>query len=156
MVKKRSKAEDLNLDDLADTGRVCACFNIRKASRAITQLYDEHLAPAGIRATQYSLLLSVHFGGELGIGPISEYLVTDRTTLTRNLKPLLKRGLIERATHPDKRTRAYRLTKKGESTLKAAHPLWKKAQKKVRDALGTERLETLRATVDKVVALTTD
>ena len=154
MAKKRSKTEDFNLDDLADTGNVCACFCVRKASRAITQLYDEYLAPAGIRTTQYSLLLSVHFGGERGIGPISEYLVTDRTTLTRNLKPLLDRGLIENATHPDKRTRAFRLTKKGESILRAAYPRWQEAQKKVQDALGAERLEALRATVDKVVALT--
>jgi len=148
--------DDLPVDDIAQTPLVCAAFNIRKASRAISQFYDDMLQPAGIRGTQYSLLVAILFAGDVGIGSLSQGLVTDRTTLSRNLKILVDQGLIEKAAGEDRRRRAYRLTKQGEAALKRAYPLWQKAQERVMTELGVERFGELKKMTDQVVALARD
>lgn len=131
----------------------CACFNVRKASRAISQLYDEALQPAGLRGTQYSLLTAISYVGLEGVGVLSEVLVTDRTTLSRNLRPLVERGWVESVRDDDGRKRAYRLTVGGRAKLDAAIPLWERAQKRVADGLGEETFEKLRLLADDIVAL---
>ncbi len=83
----------------------CACFNLRKVTRAVTQLYDELLRPAGLRVTQFSLLVAVRMAGPVGVTRLVELTVMDRTTLTRNLELLQKQGLIEVASGEDRRTR---------------------------------------------------
>jgi hypothetical protein len=80
----------------------CTCLGLRKAARAVTQMYDQTLKPAGLRSTQFSLLVAAERAGPRGIGELAELLVMDRTTLTRNLKPLLVRGLLERAEGADR------------------------------------------------------
>src|ERR1043165_4542509 len=79
------------------------CFPIRGAARRVTQLDSKHRAPTGLKISQFSLLGFVSAEGPVSIGRLSELLTTDRTTLTRNLRPLLGAGLIERATSGDKR-----------------------------------------------------
>src|SRR4029077_11800496 len=81
----------------------CTCFRIRGAARRVTQIYSRHLAATGLKISQFSLLGFVCAEGPIAIGRLSELLVTDRTTLTRNLRPLLKEGLVERAASGDKR-----------------------------------------------------
>ena len=75
----------------------CTCFRIRGAARRVTQIYSRHLAPTGLKISQFSLLGFVGAEGPITIGRLSDLLATDRTTLTRNLRPLLHDGLIERA-----------------------------------------------------------
>ena len=75
----------------------CTCFRIRSAARRVTQIYSQHLAPTGLKISQFSLLGFIAAEGPVSIGRLSELLATDRTTLTRNLKPLLDDGLVERA-----------------------------------------------------------
>ena len=74
----------------------CACFcsSVRKASRAITQFYDEQLAPSGLLTTQFSLLSQVHRHGPVAMQGLADAMAMDRTTLTRNLKPLINARLI--------------------------------------------------------------
>ena len=83
----------------------CACFSLRKVTRAVTQLYDEMLRPAGLRGTQFSLLVAVQMAGPVGVTRLAELTVMDRTTLTRNLELLQKQGLIEIAAGADRRSR---------------------------------------------------
>jgi len=79
--------------------------------------------------------------------------VMDRTTLTRNLRPLEKQGLVQIALGKDQRTRVVRLTPEGQKALARAFPLWKKAQARVIKELGPERWNSLRAYLGEVVSL---
>ena len=85
----------------------CTNFNLRKATRAVTHLYDEMLKPSGLRSTQYSLLTVLSLGEAETISNLAHKLVMDRTTLTRNLQPLKSQGWIKRVPGEDRRTRAW-------------------------------------------------
>lgn len=129
----------------------CACFNIRKAARAITQLYDDALRPSGLRATQFSILSVTRRLGPVTVTRLAEETVTDRTTLTRNLKLLAQQKLIRFSQGQDRREREVTLTDRGRLALAQAFPLWKDIQGQVAQRLGGERfqrlLSDLRATV---------
>lgn len=133
----------------------CSCFNLRKATRAVTQFYDHCLEPAGIRATQFTLLVSMASVSAHTLTEMASTLVMDRTTLTRNLKPLEKLGLIETVEPRDKRSKAYALTDKGRETLTKGIPLWNSAQTKIVAGLGQDRFEHLLKELDyltKIIA----
>ena len=127
----------------ANTGHVCACFNLRKANRMVTQLYDEALKPAGIRSTQFTLLAATRQLGPISVNKLAEWIVMDRTTLTRNLKPLERDGLIAVRPGDDQRVREVSLTAKGRRTLKCAYPLWESVQARLREQLGNSRVDQL-------------
>src|SRR5919204_3302802 len=117
----------------------CACFNLRKVTRAVTQLYDEMLRPAGLRVMQFSLLIVVRMAGPVSVTRLAELTVMDRTTLTRNLELLQKQGLIEVAAGADRRSRIVTITAQGKAAIAEALPFWKKAQLHVVNSLGQER-----------------
>lgn len=124
------------------------CFNVRKATRAVTQFYDHCLEPAGIRATQFTLLVSMASVSAHTLTEMASTLVMDRTTLTRNLKPLEKMGFIETIIPRDKRSKAYALTQRGRDALMKGIPLWQAAQNKVVTGLGQERADHLLKELD--------
>ncbi len=126
-----------------DTPQACLCFNLRKAARAVTQLYDAALEPAGLRATQFSLLAVLDRRDAVTITDLARAMVMDRTTLTRNLRPLEKQGLVAIAPGDDRRTREVSLTRHGRQALKHATPRWRHAQTGMLDALGDRRARHL-------------
>ncbi len=130
----------------------CTCFSVRKAARAVTQLYDAALEPSGLRATQFSLLASLRIGGPLTISRLAEAMVMDRTTLTRNLRPLDKQGLVSVAPGRDRRTRQVRLTARGRTRFTQAFPLWQRAQAQMAKGLGAARRKHLLSDLDMAVA----
>ncbi len=119
----------------------CACFNIRKSARVLTQHYDTAMQPIDLRVTQFTILavLSSHSG--ITVTDLADYLMMDRTTLTRNLRPLETQGLVNTRPGDDKRTRLIELSKKGKNKLEKAIPLWKKAQKDVTEYMGKNRFD---------------
>src|SRR5436309_4836603 len=123
-----------------DLGRLspCVCNTLRMVTRAVTQLYDDVLRPSGIRVTQFSILATIARMGEASLTQLEDELAIDQTTLTRSLNLLERDGVIERASHPDGRIKAMRLTSKGRGALKVARPLWAQAQDKVLRELGTK------------------
>ena len=134
----------------------CSCFKLRSLARRVTQLYDHTLAPAGLKVTQYSLLAHVQRRAPRAAPTVSELalaLFTDRTTLTRNLKPLIGRGLVEVGQGVDARSRAVAITARGEAVFQAARPLWRQAQLRLRGAVGDARIEALHGMVDAVLPL---
>jgi DNA-binding MarR family transcriptional regulator len=107
----------------------CFANRLRAASRAISRHYDAALAPLDLRISQLSVLVGVGAGdGERTIVEIAEYLAMDRSTLSRNFDPLVRRGLIELGPETRHRARRATLTPAGQAMLEAAYPLWQKAQ----------------------------
>jgi DNA-binding MarR family transcriptional regulator len=131
----------------------CIGFNLRKSTRAVTQLYDEMLRPTGIRVTQYSLLVALKIIGPVLVTDLAEKIVMDRTTLTRNLEVMEKQGLVSVAPGEDRRTRQVTITETGTKVLKEAYPLWQQAQAKLRDSLGEEQLQALMAGLNSLIAV---
>jgi DNA-binding MarR family transcriptional regulator len=130
----------------------CQCLSVRQAARAITQLYDEAYRTTGIRATQFPILMCARRSGAIAVSKMAEYLVMDRTTLTRNLRPLQREGLIAIESGTDKRTKSISLTDAGRAKFSEALPFWEEAQRRMREGLGEDRVarlaDDLRAAVD--------
>ena len=129
----------------------CTCFSLRKASRAVTQVYDEALKPTGLRTTQFSLLNAIDKRAPVLISELAEVLVMDRSTLTRNLRPLLESELIEVVASEDGRQRPVVLTRRGKGKLKDARPIWRTIQNKIAKGLGKERWTRLIGDLDEAV-----
>lgn len=121
----------------------CACFNLRKAARVVTQMYDAILRPVGLKATQFTILSLLADNESIPITQLANELVMDRTTLTRNLGPLVKQGLIMIATGQDQRVRVVSLTNRGHVKFADALPLWQYAQNRMKNELGPQRLKKL-------------
>ncbi len=130
----------------------CACFNLRKAARAVTQMYDGALRPSGLRCTQFTLLTATTMLEPVTVTRLAEVVVMDRTTLARNLMPLQKKGLLDVAAGDDLRTRIVTLTARGKEVLAKAIPLWEKAQGRVVRGLGQDHWSDMRAHLEKMVA----
>lgn len=131
----------------------CTCFNLRKAARAVTQVYDEALRPTGLRATQLALLNVVAEAGPADMKVLAKTLVMDRTTLTRNLGPLMQQGFVEVADTEDRRHRPIALTAKGRGKLSEALPLWLAVQTRMAKGLGADRWAGLLRDLDEAVHL---
>lgn len=116
----------------------CVCNTLRMVTRVVTQLYDDCLRPSGLRVTQFSILAAIAHLGEASLKQLEDELAIDQTTLTRSLSLLQRAGVIERASHPDGRIKAMRLTARGRRALEEARPLWAQAQGKVLRELGTK------------------
>jgi DNA-binding MarR family transcriptional regulator len=129
----------------------CTCFNLRKTTRAVTQLFDEALKPCGLFATQFTLLAAVSSKENVTITELSKALVMDRTTLTRNLNPLQKSGWVKVIPGEDKRTRTLSLTRSGKKVLKQAMSHWKEVQNQVVKTLGESNWEDLLGNLSSTV-----
>ena len=135
-------------------GAECLCFRARRVSRLLTRIYDEALRPLGIQATQLTLLSGIAGPGRQGqsVSRLTEMLAMDPTTLSRNLRPLEKAGLVEiRRSDTDKRVRVIALTSEGERVLIEAMPLWRIAQDRLAAALGSQAVP-LREQFDAAAA----
>lgn len=132
----------------------CTCANLRKANRVVTQAFDAALQPSGLRATQFALLATLQKLDNPSLTKLAGVMVMDRTTLTRNLKPLVNRDLISTGTEQDQRVRKIQLTAEGLQVLNEAMPLWQQIQGRVVDRLGKDRwaqfLEDLAITVEVI------
>jgi len=124
---------------------VCHCFAVRQAGRWISQLYDQHLAGCGLRSTQYAILAQLDRLGAASIAALADAMVMDRTTITRNVTPLERDGLLEiAASATDRRRKELRLTTQGRQALAAARPHWRRAQQAFEQHFGAEQAAALR------------
>jgi DNA-binding MarR family transcriptional regulator len=128
---------------VASPSPACACGRLRRATRALTQLYDDAMAPAGLRITQFSLLRTLLRDGRLRISDLADRQLLDRTALSRNLDPLVERGYVDVTQGRDARTREVAITRKGRAALEAAGSHWERAQANVARRLGSKRLDAL-------------
>ncbi len=126
-----------------DLPALCPAFNIRAASRIITQLFDEILKPSGLQITQFAVLVGVFTLDSPTISQLAKGLVMDRTTLTRGLKPLESDGLIKITSGEDKRIHFVKMTSKGKAALEKTLPYWEKARTIVSEEFGQKHLDGL-------------
>ncbi len=131
----------------------CACGRLRRAARSLTQLYDDVMAPAGLRVTQFSLLRRLANAGPQRITELAAAQLVDRTALSRNLDPLVERGLVTIAPGRDARTREAAITRRGRAALAAAEPRWAEAQARVAARLGPKKLDALIAVLHDLESL---
>lgn len=121
----------------------CACANLRSTARLVTQLYDAFLQPSGLQTSQYSLVTRLARFESISLSQFAQVMVMDRTTLTRNLEPLIRRGLVARVQGQDQRMRMIQITPQGRELQAIAQPLWEQAQARIVGAFGPERFQSL-------------
>lgn len=127
----------LSLDKRRQVAEQCIHYNLKRATRVVTQGYDEALKPTGLHIAQFTLLVSASLTGPIGLSELAERLTLDQTTLSRNVQPLIKRGLLKlEPNKEDRRSRLVVVTAKGEATIAEAYPKWLEAQTAFDDALG--------------------
>ncbi len=143
-----------NAPDVARPVSGCTCARLRRLTRRVTALYDRELAPTGLRLTQYSLLATLRREGRrsgITVSDLAAAMDMDRTTLTRNLRPLLDQDLVELGADPaDARVRRALITAKGQAAFAKAVPCWRVAQDSVNRTLGEGNVGALHDWLDRV------
>ena len=130
----------------------CLCLHTQRAARAMSRRFDEAMKPLGLRSGQFSLLMSLNRKEPPTLGSVSDLLGMDRTTLTSNLKPLERRGLVvSRSDAKDRRTRRLSLTGKGQALLAAAVPIWQRTHEEIEAAFESDA-NALRRDLDLLTA----
>jgi DNA-binding MarR family transcriptional regulator len=129
----------------------CTCFALRKLTRTVTRLYDQHLAAAGIKTTQYSLLRWIEHK-PLPIAALASRTNTERTTLSRNLKPLIDAGWVVLKPGDDPRQRIVTITASGRRVIESANLAWRSAQSKLEAAMGLDDVRDLHLRLDRALA----
>src|SRR5215813_10538738 len=132
------KTDDLDRDECLEIIGTCACFNFRKASRSVTQLFDQILAPIGLRSTQLTILVADAVLSPCGLARLARELVMDRSTITRNIHPLVKQGLLDVSGKSGRGGKSVQSTKAGLDTLANAMPYWEEAQGQLLKRLGQD------------------
>jgi DNA-binding MarR family transcriptional regulator len=122
----------------------CTCSQARRFARKLSSLYDALLSPEDLTITQYSLLADIERAGQLSHAVLAEKVGMDRTTLTRNLRPLTRAKWVTAETGEDRRQRLLQLTAAGRRKLLRSLPLWEEAQRQFLSQIGTESLHELR------------
>jgi DNA-binding MarR family transcriptional regulator len=150
MNEKVNSLRDYALPDL-----VCMCGNFRRASRALTQLYDDALRPLGLRANQFTILQALSRAGELSQGQMGKMFAMDSTTLTRTLRIMSRQGWIAERRGHDRRERRLRLAKAGRKQLDLAFPIWKEKQAELKRRLGDKRWHDLHQLTNEVTTILT-
>ena len=123
----------------------CACSQVRRLARKLSAHYDSILSPEGLTITQYSLIVNIERAGQLSHSFLAEKVGMERTTLTRNLSPLVRAGWVAVAAGKDRRQHLLQLTATGKRKLMRSLPLWEEAQSEFLSRIGSQSLQQLRA-----------
>lgn len=128
--------------DLVEKPLGCTCFKLRKLTRAMSRLYDQHLATVGLKTTQYSLLVNAARAA-LPVAELAELLGLERTTLTRNLRPLIAAGWLELKNGADARQRIVTISDAGREKVGHACVAWRRAQTEFETMMGRDTVRAL-------------
>jgi DNA-binding MarR family transcriptional regulator len=141
-----SKCEDPPFEITLEVRDTCLCLHLQRAARAVARRFDAALRPLRLTNGQFSLLMSLNRPEPASISDVSALLAMDRTTLTANLKPLERRGLVTvTVDNADKRTRRLNLTPSGRALLSAAVPAWRRTHADIEHLLPEPAPDRLRA-----------
>jgi DNA-binding MarR family transcriptional regulator len=149
-----SSSDELSWETTLHIRETCLCVRVQRAARALARHFDDALRPVELTHGQYSLLVALNQEEPPIMSEIAAALAMDRTTLTANLKPLERRGLVKIAVdEKDKRSRRLIITAKGRAMLKAAFPIWKAAHAVLDNAVGITRVDRLRADLHAIAQM---
>jgi DNA-binding MarR family transcriptional regulator len=126
------------MDDRTLPALPCMCASLRRAARALTQMYEKELRPFGLRSSQFTILQALSRTGELTQRKLGEILAMDSTSLTRTLAIMLREGWITERRGQDRRERWIGMARAGEKKLNSALPVWEKVQAGLRRELGAQ------------------
>ncbi len=139
--------------DAGGSGLPCLCSMVRRADRLLNRIYDDALRPTGLATTQYSLLSTLaQASGSMSHSQLAGRQEMAGTTLSRNLKPLLRDGLVTMTPGTDRRTRLVTITERGQETLAQARPLWRTAQERVIADIGESETGRLLDELGSLIA----
>jgi DNA-binding MarR family transcriptional regulator len=144
------------MNGLAIPALECLCASFRRASRALSQHYDEAMRPLGLSPTQFTILQALSIAGTIHQGKLGEILAMDTTTLTRTLNIMARHGWVEKLRGSDRRERRLRLTRPGIDQFNRALPVWQKVQARLRRKFGGESWQALVNLTNKVTAVVTE
>ena len=131
----------------------CACANLRRAARVVTQLYEHELRPSGLRVTQFTLLQALERTGEISQGELAALLDIDSTTLTRTLALLRRKGWLRAQRGADRRRLRLSLSAAGAREYRRALPYWRSAQERLRKTLGEHDWERVSDAALRIAGL---
>ena len=141
-LSRASRGTEPTRDDCLLMGRACACFNLRKAARAVTQLFDVYFDEVGLKATQVTVLAVLAYDvAEPTVTELADRLVLEQSSLSRNLAVLERLRYVKLVAGDDRRERKVGLTRSGRCALTRAAPIWKRAQSALAGALEGGDLE---------------
>jgi DNA-binding MarR family transcriptional regulator len=141
-----STRDDLPYSVTLHVRDTCLCLHLQRSARVVARRFDDALRPLDLTNGQFSLLMSLNRPEPARMREVANLLALDRTTLTANLKPLERRGLLKIAVDPeDKRSRLLTLTAKGRALLAAAMPIWRQTHAELDRLLTDPDSDTLRA-----------
>jgi DNA-binding MarR family transcriptional regulator len=147
-----SKTRPIPFDKTLQVRDTCLCLHLQRAARAVARQFDEALRPAELTSGQFSLLMALNRPEPPTISMVAALLAMDRTTLTANLKPLERRGLVAQAVDAaDRRSRRLRLTEEGERVLAAAVPIWDATHRAIEQRVADGDADGLRAALTALV-----
>src|ERR1700723_365969 len=124
---------------------VCVCGYVRKLSRIVTAVYDGALADAGLKTSQFSVLIAVANRGKARPAELTELLQMDESTLSRNVERMCARGCLRLERESDRRSHQIEITDKGQALIRKSIPAWQRAQEKVSQRLGLDNVAALRS-----------
>jgi DNA-binding MarR family transcriptional regulator len=133
----------------------CACQNLRRATRAITRIYDQELRKAGLEITQFGLLTALETVGQANQKRLAAGFAMDSTTLTRTLGLMRQKGWIRVTTGKDKRERLFSLTPAGRRQIANAQPHWEEAEQRLRQNLGVAGWKSMKGIVARLTEAAT-
>lgn len=143
----------MSRSDLARARR-CACGNLRRTTRTITQFYDQFLQKGGLRSPQFSLLLNISLNESVSVGELGAILLMDQTTVTRNIEMLRKSGYVTiRKDAADSRRKTILITENGANKLAEVMPFWAQAQSQIEKGLGAQRYRDFLKTLKDITQL---
>lgn len=155
MGAKARSGDELTPDRAREIGRACSHFALRRATRAITRLYDDLLRPTGLRATQFTVLAIVRAAEPATQNEIARIAQLDATTLTRAIRPLERKGLVRIAPgRTDRRHRVVTSTAKGRRLLLTASSHWERAQAELAKRMGDGEMLELVAMLHRTARAT--
>ena len=133
--------------------RGCVCSRTRMLDRVLSRLFDDSLAPLGVRSNQLTVLALLGAMEGLRAADVARYLEMDKSTVSRGLALLRRRGWIEESAGPTRASRTLNVNTEGQNLLRDTLPLWRSAVEGAREALGAESVEALRGAADSFLRL---
>ncbi|MFC5589643.1 MarR family winged helix-turn-helix transcriptional regulator [Sporosarcina soli] len=129
----------------------CACANLRKAARSVTQAYERKMESTGLKVTQYYMLVNIARHDKISISNLGDVMLLDQSTVTRNVNVLKNRGYVNIAKDiSDSRTKSVSITEIGLAKLEEATPIWLQIQGKIEKDIGQEKYQDLLETLKKL------